>query len=380
MKRNICQWYSFRGSMLLLGSMLLILSYGCKKINENSIKELKHFEQVNLVGNNNEYQPRHVDPLLINAWGIAFNTTGIAWVNAEDGHVSAVYDKEGVSLRPPVNIPSPGGVTGGTPTGIVFNSSNDFELSNGAPARFIFVGVDGILSGWNPGANNNALVIEDNSATSAYTGLTMAQNGGANYLYAADFRAGKIQVWDMDFKGVSMPFWDPQIPAGYAPFNIQAADGLLYVTYAEVGEEGEEEIGPGKGFVDVYNTDGSFVERLATRGVLNAPWGVAIASTSFFNDNDEMMKDLKSKNGGHQKDQSVVLIGNFGDGTINVFTRGGIFIGQLKHHGKPIEIEGLWAITFPPATATTIDPDRLYFAAGPDDEEEGLFGYIIKDK
>jgi uncharacterized protein (TIGR03118 family) len=378
MKRNFAQWYSFRAGVLLMGSMLIVFSYGCKKDHENSIKELKHFEQVNLVGNNNEYQPKHVDPLLVNAWGIAFNTTGVAWVNAEDGHVSAVYDKEGATLRPPVNIPSPGATTGGTPTGIAFNSTSDFALSNGDPARFIFVGVDGILSGWNPGANNNALVIEDNSATSAYTGLTIAQNGGANYLYAADFRAGKIQVWDMNFKHVSMPFSDGQIPAGYAPFNIQAADGLLYVTYAEVGDEGEEETGVGKGFVDVYNTDGSFLERLATRGVLNAPWGVAIASNSFFNDDDEMMKGFHNKNGG--KDKKVVLIGNFGDGTINVFSRGGIFIGQLKHHGKPIEIEGLWAITFPPATATTIDPDRLYFAAGPDDEEEGLFGYIVKDK
>ncbi|HSB92575.1 MAG TPA: TIGR03118 family protein, partial [Flavitalea sp.] len=259
MKRNIVQWYSFRLGPLAMSSMLLLLVFGCKKINENSIKDLKHFVQVNLVGNNDEYSPKHVDPSLINAWGIAFSTNGIAWVNAEDGHVSAVYDKEGMTVRPPVNIPSPAGATGGAPTGIAFNGSSDFVLSNGQPARFIFVGVDGIISGWNQGAGNNAIVIEDNSATSAYTGLTIAQNGGANYLYAADFRAGKIQVWDMNFKSVSMSFSDPQIPGGYAPFNIQVADELLYVTYAEVGDDGEEEKGAGKGFVDVYHTDGSFV-------------------------------------------------------------------------------------------------------------------------
>jgi len=100
----------------------------------------------------------------------------------------------------------------------------------------------------------------------------------------------------------------------------------------------------------------------------------------FFRDDDEMLTAIDKKAGGFLKAHIMVLVGNFGDGKINVYTPNGIFLGQLKHHGKPIVIEGLWAITFPPATATTIDPDRLYFAAGPDDEKEGLFGYIIKDK
>src|SRR6185369_11150632 len=121
---------------------------------------------------------------------------GTPWVSSQLGHVSVVYDKEGAIVRPAVNIPSPGGATGGNPTGVVFSgSATDFKLSNGQPARFIFVGVDGILSGWNGAAGNNALLIKNNSATSAYTGLTLAANGGANYLYAANFRAGRIDVW-----------------------------------------------------------------------------------------------------------------------------------------------------------------------------------------
>jgi uncharacterized protein (TIGR03118 family) len=333
-------------------------------------KTLKDFTQVNLVGNNDEYAPSHIDPHLINAWGIAFSGNGIAWVSSQGGHVSSVYDREGnfIGARPEVAIPSPGGSSGGNPTGTVLNidpSTTDFKLSNNQVGRFFFVGVDGILSGWNPAAGNNALVIQNNVATSAYTGLTMAQSNGQYYLYAADFRAGKIAVWDKNFNMVDMPFMDADLPDGYSPFNIQNVQGKLYVTYAKVDPaNGKEQKHPGFGYVDVYSTAGILESRFASAGQLNAPWGVAMAPAGFFTD--------ESGQG-----QAAILIGNFGDGRINAFSTDGRFLGQLRSHGAPIVIEGLWAIMFPPSTST-IDPNRLYFAAGPDDEEEGLFGYITK--
>lgn len=350
---------------------LIALSNGCKKFfdpfgHDKNPKTLKDFNQVNLVGNNDEYHPAHIDTNLINAWGIAFSGGGVAWVSSQEGHVSVVYDRDGNTVRPPVAIPSPGGPSGGNPTGQVFNmdtSSADFLLSNNASGRFFFVGVDGILSGWNGAAGNSALVI-NNSPGAVYTGLAMAQNSsGAYYLYAANFAAGKIDVWDKNFAAVSLPFTDPALPSGYAPFNIQNVGGKLYVMYAKVGADGEEEKGAGLGFVDIYDANGVYEKRFASNGQLNAPWGVAWAPASFFSDDDDA--------------QPAILVGNFGDGRINAYSLNGTFIGQLRAHGNPIEIEGLWAITFPPSTST-IDPNRLYFAAGPDDEEEGLFGYIVK--
>lgn len=350
----------------------LALSVGCKKLDD--LKQLKNFEQVNLVGNNQEYNPAHVDPTLINGWGIAFSSTGTPWVNSQGGHVSEVYDREGVIVRAPVNIPSPAGATGGNPTGIIFNGGTDFVLSNGQAARFIFVGVDGILSGWNGAAGATALLIKNDAATSAYTGLTNALMDGNNYLYAADFRANKIVVWDKNFAVVNMPFKDPGIPSGYAPFNIQAAGDWLYVTYAKVGPQGRSAAGRGLGYVSIFKTNGTLVKRFATKGALNAPWGVAQAPASFFEDLEDA-EDQKMK--GATEGRSAILVGNFGDGYINAYTDDGQFIGVLRSKGRPIQIEGLWAITFPPSTST-IDPNRLYFAAGPDEELGGLFGYIKK--
>jgi uncharacterized protein (TIGR03118 family) len=355
----------------------MFLNEGCSKLGdvfhhfENKNKELKNFNQVNLVGNNNEYDAAHIDPHLLNAWGLSFSSTGIAWISSQEGHVSTVYDKDGnmIAARPEVAIPSPGGTTGGNPTGTVLNSdpnAADFLLSNGTPGRFFFVGLDGVLSGWNPAAGNFALKIKTTTGA-VYTGLTMAQNSaGAYYLYAANFASGKIEVWDKSFNAVNLPFTDPGLPSGYAPFNIQAVGGSLYVMYAKVGDDGEEEKGVGLGYVDIYTTDGVLDKRFASNGLLNAPWGVAWAPDTFFTDNDG-------------NPTPAILVGNFGDGYINVYSLKGKSLGRLRGpHGKPLQIEGLWALMFPPATATTIDPDRLYFTAGPDDEKDGLFGYITK--
>ena len=352
----------------------LLFTIACRKLDVH--KKLKDFDQVNLVDNNGEYAAAHTDPMLLNAWGLSWSPTGIAWVNAEIGHVSALYNSEGVPPRAPVNIPSPTDTIGGTPSGTVFNGTTDFILGNGNPARFLFVGTDGVLSGWNGG--NRALLIKDNSAGSVYTGMAIGASNGANYIYAADFKSGKIAVWDKDFTDVAMDFKDPWLPSGYSPFNIQAIGDWLYVMYAKVGADGEEEKGVGNGLVSIFNTDGSFVKRFATKDLLNAPWGVAKAPAGFFDDNDnDRFVNSNSKSDGAFVDSTTILVGNFGDGKINAYSSHGNFLGQLKTHGHTISIDGLWALGFPPATST-IDKNRLYFTAGPDDEEDGLFGYLIK--
>jgi uncharacterized protein (TIGR03118 family) len=335
-----------------------------EKLLAKNSKALKDFEQVNLIANNGEYGAARVDPNLINGWGIAFSPGGIVWISSEGQGVSLVVNKDGGQVLAPVAIPSPGASTGGHPSGQVFNSGIGFRLPNGNPARFIFAGLDGVISAWNGGSA--AIEVIDDSPDAVYSGITIATDGNDEFLYAANFSEGKIDVYDTAWAEIeSKPFIDPDIPAGYAPFNIQNVGGMLYVMYAKVDpEEHEEEVGPGKGYVDIYNPDGSLVKRFVSKGQLNAPWGVAKAPAGFWGDGNSI--------------ENVILVGNFGDGRINAFDDSGNFLGQLRAHGQPIEIEGLWAITFAPTTATSVDPNWLFFAAGPDDEEDGLFGYIKK--
>jgi len=342
-----------------------MLSASAQKQNEN--KKIGHFNQVNLTANRAGYGAMNIDPLLQNAWGIAFSSGGTPWIGSQAGHVSNVYNPEGVPIAlNPVHIPNPVATEGGNPTGVVFNGvGTDFLIPGGA-ARFIFVGVDGVLSAWNPTLGNHALK-QMVVGGAAFTGLTLASNGGSNFLYAANFSQAKINVWDRNWNPVNMSFIDPGIPSGYAPFNIQAVDGNLYVTYAKVGADGRSEAGDGKGYVSIFRPNGSFVKRFASGGVLNAPWGVAIVPRSFIKDEDE---DDDNSN------RNYILIGNFGNGRINAYRTDGKFDGQLRGKKDPIVIDGLWAITLPPTTST-IDQRRLYFAAGPNHETDGLFGYII---
>lgn len=380
----------FNGRWPLL--LCVLLTTAChKEIIDKD--ELRDFAQVNLVANKWIYGPKTMDATLRNGWGLTWSPNGIAWVNSNGGGVSELYTAEGAIVRPPVNIPSPGDSVGGAPTGIVFSGGKGFTLANKQGSLFLFVGEDGVLSGWNLAAGNNALRIKNDSATAIYKGMAIASSGGANFIYATNFKTRKIDVWDQNFMPVSMSFHDGGIPAGYSPFNIQAVGSWLFVTYAKVGPSGHDETdGPGLGFVDVFNTDGSFVRRFASRGTLNAPWGVAKAPAGFLEDkdvDDETGAAGKSGSGstgsGEDDDQHgkeakapVILIGNFGDGRINVFTEGGKYRGQLMSHKHTIVVEGLWALSFPPSTATAIDPMRLYFTAGPNKETDGLFGYLIK--
>jgi len=368
-------------TLIIITLLALLLNFSCRKgiqknADENMLpakassesgkipQSLKDFTQVNLVGNNDEYNPVRIEPALVNGWGLAFSGGGVAWIAAEGSGKSVVVNKDGGQVLAPVSIPSPVATTGGHPTGVIFSPSTvDFRLPNGNPARFIFAGADGVISGWNGGAA--AVRQVDNSATAAYLGLAIASDAGSNFLYAANFRAGTIDVFNSTWAMVSKPFIDPDLPQGYSPFNIQAIDNKLYVLYAKPGPDGFEIHQPGSGIVNIFNPDGSFVKRFISHGQLNAPWGIAKAPQTFYGNEFGSIPN-------------TFLVGNFGDGRINAYDADGTFLGQLRAHGNPIVIDGLWAISFAPASATTVDPNRLFFTAGPDHEEDGLFGYIIK--
>lgn len=327
-------------------------------------KELKDFEQVNLVGDNGDFNPTRIDPSLVNAWGIAFSPLETVWVSSMVPGLSEVYRADGSDALPKVSIPSPTDEAGGGhPTGVIFYGGSGFLLPNGRPARFIFAGADGVISGWNGGT---AAVREVNDPGELYAGIAVASDGQDEFLYVANFLSAKIDVFNTSFAEVNKPFVDPNLPAGYGPFNIQNVDGKLYVMYAKIGADPAQgqvvSFSPGNGFVDVFNPDGSFVKRFISQGQLNAPWGITKAPPGFWGDGSDV--------------QDIILVGNLGDGRINAYNSDGVFQGQLRSHGNPIEIPRLWGIAFPPPNSTTFDHNQLFFAAGPGGEKHGLFGFI----
>jgi len=302
-----------------------------------------------------------VDPNLVNPWGLAFSPTGPFWVADNHSGLSTVYNTTGGVQTLVVAIPAPPGATSpAAPTGILFNSTTNFALPEG-PARFIFVTEDGTISAWASGSN--AVLKADNFASGAvYKGAALGVQGSSNLLYAANFHAGTIDVFDGNFAPVNLTnaFKDPLIPNGFAPFNIANLKGNLYVTYAKQNDEQKDDVaGPGNGFVDVYDTSGTLLKQLISMGVLNAPWGLAIAPAGF------------GSLGGS------LLVGNFGDGAIHAFNAtNGAFLATLKDpQEEPVQIKGLWAIEFGNG-GTGGDSNTLYFTSGPDKEEHGLFGSL----
>ncbi|ALK95944.1 NHL repeat family protein [Massilia sp. WF1] len=309
----------------------------------------------------------HTDAKLVNAWGIAFNPTGFVWVANNGSATSTLYDGNGVPQTLVVAIPP--GASGATasPTGIVFNGNPGFQVTqNGASGNsaFIFAAENGTLSGWSPGVNRtNAIVAVDNGAGGAvYKGLAIASFGGVNYVYAADFRNGVVDVYDSNWRRAALPgnFTDPNLPAGYAPFGIQALGGRIYVAYAlRTAGSIDETKGDGRGIVDVFEASGVLVRRLVTGGALNAPWGMAMAPANFGDASN------------------MLLVGNFGDGKINAYKAdSGEFAGTLsKADHTPIVIDGLWGIAF--GNGVSNQPtNTLFFAAGPADEAHGQYGRI----
>jgi len=310
----------------------------------------------------------HTDTNLVNAWGVAFNPFGPVWVADNGTGVSTLYDGTGTPIPLIVQIPSPTDPSGGNPTGIVFNGSTGFVVSAGSvsgASRFIFATEDGVIAGWAPNVDpTHAIRVIDNSASTGavYKGLALSAGGSGSLLYAADFHNNKIDVFDGSFKPVTLTgtFSDPSIQAGFAPFGLQAINGNLYVSYAMQDADKHDDVkGDGFGFVNVFGPNGELIKRVASGGKLNAPWGMTLAPAGF------------------GKFGSRLLVGNFGDGRINAYDlASGEFAGQLiGANGSPIQIDGLWGLGFGSGFANQ-PVNTLFFAAGPYDEQHGLYGRI----
>lgn len=325
-----------------------------------------------------------IDPTLRNPWGVAF-FPGLSpfWVNDNNAGLSALYDGAGVpfALLPHVTIPAPTSPTGGTPTGIVANFfalSGAFPIASSVPpgpALFIFDTEDGTIEAWNlalPDPDvpipDDAVIIKDNSAGggptgAVYKGLALGTNSaGQPFLYATNFRSGKIDVFDAGFNSATLSgsFTDPKLQQGYAPFGIQNIGGKLFVTYALQDAAKHDPVNkPGHGFVDVFDTDGNFLQRFAQHGHLDSPWGVALAPPTFGQFADD------------------ILVGNFGNGSINAFDpASGHWLGRVSGpDGRPLINDGLWSLTF--GGAINSSPNTLYFTAGLNHEQDGLFGTIV---
>jgi uncharacterized protein (TIGR03118 family) len=309
---------------------------------------------------------RVTDANLVNPWGISFSPTGPFWFADNGTGLSNVLDGRGERFSLVVTTTGANGT--GKPTGTVFNGGPGFRISeNGisGPSRFLFAGADGTISGWTAVVDQNhaVLAVDNSSAGARYTGLTIATDpAGRSFLYAADFGRARVDVFDQAFQPVPAAgsFYDPDLPRDFAPFNIESIDNLLVVMYAQQDELGEDEVaGVGLGFIDIFDTGGNLLRRFASHGALNAPWGLARAPANF------------GSFGG------ALLVGNAGDGHINAYDpMSGEFLGTLEHdNGAPITVPSLWALTFGNGHMAG-DSDTLFFTAGIDDEEHGLFGAI----
>jgi len=329
----------------------------------------------------------NMDPILQNAWGVAFSPGASPfWIADNATGCSTLYDGQGaIASTLQVKIPLPGGSVPSTackpatsntsptpaaPTGVVWNPNPNFLVpKTTTPAIFIFDTEDGTISAWAGGLTppDQAVLAVDNSPGAVYKGLVFGTNKHGVFLFATNFRAGTVDAFAPNGSSgfrpansteVSGSFADPDIPAGFAPFGIQNINGNLFVTYAKQNAQKHDDVaGPGNGFVDVFNTDGNLLQRFASRRPLNSPWGVARASFAF------------------SRFSGDVLVGNFGDGQINAFDSNGNFRGTLRDSkGKPIAIEGLWTLTL--GGGRNSNSDTLYFTAGPNGETDGLFGTI----
>jgi uncharacterized protein (TIGR03118 family) len=320
----------------------------------SSAAERNAYVQHNLVSDGT-IAADHTDGQLVNAWGLTSLPGSPWWVADNETNVSTLYGADGTKRALVVSVPN-------APTGAVSNTSSNFVVGSG-PALFLFSTEEGKVLAWNMSLGTTAQVVADKSGDGAiFKGLAIA----GDRLYATDFHNGQVDVFDGSFGQVNVPgaFVDPRIPAGFAPFGIQNVDGTIFVTYAKQDADAEDDVaGQGLGFVDAYDTAGTLLGRVATRGQLNSPWGIAMAPASF------------GRFGGD------LLVGNFGDGQINAFALGpnGSFEprGQLRDEsGGVLTIDGLWALQFGKGAANNGPTDTLFFTAGPDDESHGLFGTI----
>lgn len=319
------------------------------------------YRQVNLVSD----QPgvaQLQDTNLVNAWGVSFSPTSPFWISDNGTGLSTLYavtnDATGAPyvVKQGLEVTIPGE---GNPTGQVFNNTTNFHGD-----LFLFVSEDGTVSGWRGALGTTAEVLATRS-NAIYKGVTLASVAGVPFLLAANFSEGTVDVYDGNASLIGQ-LADSSAPDGYAPFNVQSINGLIFVTFAKQDADKEDDVkGPGNGLIDVLDLTTQKFHRFATGSdagghlkELNSPWGLALAPGKF----------------GRHEDQ--LLVGNFGSGTIMTFDERGHFKGFLDSEpGKPVVIEGLWALTFGNGGRAGV-PETLYFTAGPAAENHGLFGSL----
>lgn len=330
----------------------------------------QHYAKTNLTSDQSG-MATNTDTNLVNPWGLSRGTTTPWWASDNGTGLSTLYDSAGVARSLVVTIPTgdPSLSPTGTPTGTVVNIGTGFELAPKIPARFLWVTEDGTISGWNPAVNPTSAVIKVNTKSAAvFKGVALASvksDSGveATFLYVADFRGGHVQVYDSSFHRIWLygeAFHDDRVPYGYAPFNIQNIGGELYVTFARQDAARHDEVdGPGLGYVDVFSPTGFLLRRLQHGSWLNGPWGMAMAPGDF---------------GIYSHD---LLVGQFGSGQIAVYDPvTGRFLDLLRDaSNNPVTIDGLWGLSFA-SGGTSGAATTLYFAAGADHEQHGLFGTI----
>lgn len=304
------------------------------------------------------------DTNLVNPWGIAFSPNGPFWIANNNSNLATVYSggKVGGSItNNNLNV----SILFNNPTGQVFNGTTDFAVTNGtttAPALFVFSTETGWIDGWNPTVSASQAEAPTVVPGAVYKGLAIGSNASGNFLYATNFAKGTVDVFDKNYQPATLSgtFTDPTIPSGFAPFGIQNFNGTLYVTYAKQdAAKHDDDKGPGNGYIDTFDTNGNLLSRVASKGALNSPWGLALAPASF------------------GAAANLLLVGNFGDGKVNVYDpSSNSYVGTLANASKsPLVIPGLWALTFGNGGSAG-DSTSLYFSSGPNGESHGLVGRI----
>ncbi len=341
--------------MRLTSAAALALSLG-------ALAEAQEYKQTDLVSD--LAGAMFQDPNLVNPWGLSRGSTTPWWAADNGMGVASLYNgNTGMPQSLVVTIPPAPGGTMGVPSGTVFNGTTDFKLPNGNPARFLFVTEDGVIAGWNGGT---MAVVAAKDPNAVYKGVAIASHYGANFLYVANFRKGRIDVFDTMFKRVRRgddgedAFRDERVPHGFAPFNVQNIGGSLYVTFAKQDDARHDDVpGPGLGFVDVFSSGGRLLHRLQHGPWLNSPWGLALAPNDF---------------GAFSHD---LLVGQFGSGEVAVYSvSSGRFLGRMMNDsGGVLSIDGLWALSFGNGAAAG-PVNTLFFTAGLQGESHGLFGTL----
>ncbi len=336
MQRHALTFVVCLGITLVLGSMPALAQYQLTNLVSNQVGAAKH-----------------TDPLIVNAWGLAYGPGSPFWIADNGSGWSTLYNGSGKAQSLRVLIPAVANGPG-SPTGIVFNGSSDFQIQ-GWSTFFLFATLDGTISGWAPQADfNQAHIQVNNSAAGAvYTGLAISSKASGNRLFAADTVNNKVDIYDGTFTFVKS-FTDTTLPAGFTPFGIQDINGVVYVAFASA-------TGGGGGFIETFDENGTLLKRLVQGGRLNQPWGITVAPANF-----------------GPLSNTLLVSNNTNQGTINAYNPlTGQFVGTVKDtNGKPIVIDQLWGIEFGGGTANDGQKNQLFFTAGPSNNLAGTFGVI----